>query len=442
MIKNYFKTAFRNLTRNRNFTIINIAGLAAGIAVCMVIFIVIQFELSFDRFNIHSDRIYRANIEIKFGNNDLDLAECNPVYGEVARLDIPAIEDFARINWYGDLLIKKGNDVIREGNVGQCDNSLFSIFSFPLLAGDVNHLLDEPKSIVLTESIAKKYFNAINIIGQTLTINNNESRKVTGVIKDLPSNSHIRFKIFMSLIDDPNANEKNWSGNQNYNTYLLLKEGADPHQAEIELNKMVDRNLGPELQNLIGKSLSEFNAQGDYFKTGLISLKDIHLHSNKIGELYGGGNIQYVYIFTAIAFFILIIACVNFMNLATARSSKRSREVGVRKVLGSLKSSLVSQFLTEAILTALAAMLISYIIARISLQSFNRLADTDIGSNVLYSPTLLVSLLLVSCLVGFLAGLYPAFYLSAFQPVTVLKGSMQSGNKKTSLMNKNWVCRA
>jgi putative ABC transport system permease protein len=435
MYKSYFIIAWRNILRNKGYTAINILGLSIGIAACILIALYVQFELSYDRFNLKADRVYRVNNEIKFGDNHLDLAVTNAIFGETAKHDFQQIENYSRLTWYGSILIKKGNENIREGNVAWADSTLFDVFTLPMISGNPKTALTEPNSIVITESIAMKYFGATDVAGQTLVIDNKQNRKVTGVIKDVPSNCHFRFNLFLPLVENEYAKEDNWAGGQNWNTYLLLKPGTDADALVPELNKMLDRNLGPQLKTLINKTLEEFNSGGDYFKVSLTPLADIHLHSDKLGELWGTGDIRYVYIFTAIGLFILLIACINFMNLATARSAKRAREVGVRKVMGSLRRSLVGQFLSEALLTTAFALVVAYAICWASLPQFIELTEKGIDKNILMSPWVLGSFGLFLIVVGFLTGTYPAFYLSSFQPVAVLKGSKGTSFRKSVFRN-------
>lgn len=435
MYKNYFIIAWRNIIRNKGYTAINILGLSIGIAACILIALYVQFELSYDRFNLKADRVYRVNNEIKFGDNHLDLAVTNAIFGETAKHDFQQIEQYARLTWYGSLLIKKGNENIREGNVAWADSTLFDVFTLPMISGNPKTALSEPNSIVITESIAMKYFGKTDVAGQTLVIDNQQIRKVTGVIKDVPTNCHFRFNLFLPLVENEYAKENNWAGGQNWNTYLLLKPGTDPDALTTELNKMLDRNLGPQLKTLINKTLEEFNDAGDYFKVSLTPLVDIHLHSDRLGELWGGGDIRYVYIFSAIGLFILLIACINFVNLATARSSKRAREVGVRKVMGSLRRSLVGQFLSEAILTTAFALVVAYAICWASLPYFIDLTEKGIDKNILVNPWVLGSFGAFLVVVGVLTGMYPAFYLSSFQPVAVLKGNKGTSFKKSIFRN-------
>ncbi len=434
MYKSYFKIAWRNILKSKGYTTINILGLSIGISACILIALYVQFELSYDRFNDKAERIYRVNNEIKFGDNHLDLAVTNAIFGETAQHDFPQIEHYTRLMWYGGFLIKKDNENIRESSVAWADSTLFDVFTLPMISGNPKTALAEPNSIVITESIAKKYFGKTDVAGQTLIINNNENRKVTGVIKDIPLNSHFQFNMFVPMLEHPGAKENNWVS-QNWNTYLLLKPGSDANGLAPELNKMMDRNLGPQLKLLVNKTLEEFNSQGNYFKVSLTPLADIHLHSDRMGELYGSGDIRYVYIFSAIGLFILLIACINFMNLATARSAKRAHEVGVRKVLGSLKRSLINQFLSEAMLTTTLAMVLAYAISWLVLPYFVELTEKGIDKTILFSPNVLIALAGLLLVVGFLTGIYPAFYLSSFQPVAVLKGNQGTRFKKSFFRN-------
>lgn len=435
MIRNYFKIAWRNLVKNKGYSAINILGLAIGMAVCLLIMLFVQHELSYDRYHAHAGRIYRADTEIKFGNNHLDLASANTVLGETAKNEIAAVEDYARIRWANGVLIKKDHENIRESQVAYADNSLFSIFSFPFLDGDPKTALAEPNSLVISESVALKYFNSTQVAGKTLTVNDTRERKITGVIKDIPENTHFRFTLFIPMLEDEDIKEKMWAGNQNYNTYLLVHPGTDVKRLQADLNKMLERHLDSDLQQIFGKSMAEFKSRGDYFNASLMPLTDIHLRSNKIGELYGGGNLQYVYVFSAIALFILVIACINFMNLATARMSGRAKEVGLRKSIGALRGSLILQFLSESLLTVIFSMALAVGLVLLTLPVFNQLADKQLQATFLTRPEVIFLLAALTLLVGVLAGAYPAFYFSGFQPVKVLKGATGTSFKKSLLRN-------
>lgn len=331
-------------------------------------------------------------------------------------------------------MVKKGNENLKEGRVAYGDSTLFDVFTLPLIAGNPKTALKEPHSLVITETIAKKYFNRTDVVGKSMLINDTGNYKITGVIKDIPAQSHFNFNFFVAASENADSRRDNWLS-QTWNTYVLLRKNADPKKLEPELNKMMDRYVGPELKAVANLSLDEFKKSGGYVRASLTALTDIHLHSNKTGELNGNGNVQFVYIFSAIALFILLIACVNFMNLSTARSSNRAKEVGIRKVFGSLRKNLIQQFLSESLLMSFIALIFAILMARLLLPYFNQLAGKSIHPATLFQPMMLVSLVLLMLLVGLLAGSYPAFFLSAFQPIDVLKGKLAAGFKRSWLRN-------
>jgi putative ABC transport system permease protein len=434
MIKNYFKTAWRNLAKNKFYTAINIIGLAVGLATCLLILLYVMDELSYDRYNVKADRIYRVNNEIRFGDNHLDLAAAPAMMGPTMVKELPQVVQYTCLQWHGAILIRKGNNDLREGRVVYADSTLFDVFTLPMIDGDPATALKEPNSLVITESMAKKYFNSTDAVGKTLLINDTATYKVTGVIKDIPAQSHFHSDFFIDASEDPASRDNNWLS-ENWNTYVLLKKNTDIKTLEPELNKMMDRYIGPELQGVTNMTLDQFKKGGGYIRASLTPLTAIHLYSNRTAELEANGNIEFVYIFSAIALFILLIACVNFMNLSTARSSNRAKEVGVRKVLGSLKSNLIHQFLTESLLISFIALAFALLTTALLLPYFNQLAGKSINVGTLFQPMMLISLLLLVLIVGLLAGSYPAFYLSAFQPIDVLKGKLASGFKRSWLRN-------
>jgi putative ABC transport system permease protein len=434
MLKNYLKTAVRSLIRNKFYTSINIFGLAVGIATCLLILLYVLDEWSFDRYNINANRIYRVNNEIKVGDNQFDLAVAPAMMGTTMVKECPQVLQYTRLQWHNSMLIKKGTENLREDRVGYGDSTLFDVFTLPMIAGNPKTALRDPHSMVITESTAKKYFSESDVIGKEMVVNDTESYKITGVIKDIPSQSHFNFDIFVPAADNPSSREDNWL-NQNWNTYILIKKKADVKKLLAELNQMMDRYVGPELQGVTNMSLDQLKKTGGYVRVSLTPLTDIHLKSNRTAELDGNGNMEFVYIFSAIALFILLIACVNFMNLSTARSFNRAKEVGVRKVLGSLRKNLIQQFLTESVLISFIALILSILIAWTALPYFNQLAGKNIHVYYLFQPDMLLSLVILMLVVGLLAGFYPAFFLSAFQPIAVLKGKLSSGFKKSWLRN-------
>ncbi|HEY4290826.1 MAG TPA: ABC transporter permease [Puia sp.] len=434
MLRNYLKTALRNLWKNKGFSAINIIGLAIGLSTCLLILIYVMDELGYDRYNVNADRIYRVDGEIKFGGNHFILAVAPAPTGPAMLRDFPEVEKEVRFRGYGGITVKKGGQNIREDAVIRADSTLFDVFTLPMLAGNPHTALMQPRTVVITEKIAKKYFNETQVVGRSLIINDTIPYKVTAVIKDLPAQSHFHFDIYISLAESDEAKNDNWLSN-NFNTYVLLRKGADPRKLEAKFHGMIVKYIGPLLQSAVKTSLDDFFKSGSYVGFSLTPLTSIHLHSNKTAELEANGNVQYVYIFSAIALFILLIACVNFMNLSTARSANRAKEVGVRKVLGSLRVNLITQFMIESVLISFLSMVLALGMAWLLLPIFNDLAAKQMSIGLFSRPWLAPSMLALVLVVGTLAGSYPAFFLSAFQPIAVLKGSVASGFKRSWLRN-------
>ena len=428
MILNYIKTAYRSLVKNKGFTILNVLGLSLGLASSLLIIFYVVDELSYDRYNVSANRIYRVNEDLKLGENNVLYAVCMPPLAQTLKNDFPYVENTVRIKNAGSLHVRKGVTNILENRVAFADPSLFSVFTLPMISGSPSTALAEPNSVVLTETMAEKYFNSTAVVGRLLTADNKDLYKVTGVIKDIPRTSHFNFDFFISMSTLPDSRSDEWL-RSDYNTYVLFRNAADHKKLEAALPAFLARYSGPQMQSELKMSTTAFEKSGSYFRLNLTPLTDIHLKSNRTGELGPNSTIQYVYIFSAIALFILLIACVNFMNLSTARSSNRAREVGVRKVLGSPRSYLVFQFLTESILVTLVAAIIAVIAAVALLPAFNQLSGKDIVINGQMLRWLVPAVAFIILLVGSLAGAYPALFLSAFQPINVLKGKLSGGFK-------------
>jgi putative ABC transport system permease protein len=427
MIRNYIKTAYRSLIKNKGFTVLNVLGLSLGLASCLFIILYVVDELSYDRYNTKVDRIYRVNEDLKLGENNVLYAVCMPPLAQALKSDFPYVENTVRLKNAGSSHVKKGTSVILENNIAYADPSLFDVFTLPMINGSSTTALTEPNSVVLTETTAKKYFNSTNAVGQTLTFDNN-TFKVTGVIKDIPRQSHFNFDFFISMSTFPDSRSTEWL-RSDYNTYVLLKNAGDRKKLETALPAFLNKYSGEQMQSQLKMSMAQFEKGGSFFRLNLTPLTDIHLKSNRTGELGPNGTIQYVYIFSAIALFILLIACVNFMNLSTARSSNRAREVGVRKVLGSAKRHLIIQFLTESIMVTFAATVIALFATVALLPAFNQLSGKDLAISAQTLTWLIPALLFIVLFVGAMAGSYPAFYLSSFQPIDVLKGKLSAGFK-------------
>jgi putative ABC transport system permease protein len=430
MFRNYFKIALRNLWKNKGFSAINIFGLAIGIGTCLLITLYVLDELSFDRFNKNSDRIYRVNVDIKFGGADQKFAvACAPLAFSMVR-DYPQVENAVRFRNYGGSAVKKGNQNIQERNIISADSTLFDVFTLPMFRGNPKTALTQPNSVVITESIANKYFGKTDVLGKQLLFDNRNLYAITGVIKDMPENAHFHYDFFVSLSSSPESREDNWLS-FNLNTYLLLKPGTDPKIIEAKFTEVMKKYMWPQAESVMHVTADEFRKSGNYLNLSLMPLTDIHLKSDRIAELAANSSIQTVYIFSAIAIFILLIACVNFMNLSTARSSNRAKEVGVRKVLGTLRSNLINQFLTESVMMSLIAFIIAMVVSLLLLPLFNQLASKQFTLSPFAHPLLVPLLFLFAIAVGLIAGSYPAFYLSAFKPIEVLKGKIGAGFKSS-----------
>ncbi|BAO76515.1 ABC transporter permease [Winogradskyella sp. PG-2] len=438
MIKNYFKIAWRNLLKNKGFTIINIIGLSLGIGCFIMISMFVIDELSYDRYHENADRIYRINSDIIFGGTEMSMAVSSDPMGETLKSDYPEVEEYVRFYASsGSKLIKKGNEYINESAVAHADSTLFKVFTLPAIIGDTSTALNEPNTVVITETVANRYFGSPELaIGQSLETDDDERTlyKVTSVVEDMPKNSQFNFGFFFSM-----ANVDYDFGNylsHNFHTYVLLKEGTDYRAFNKNFIEVIDKYLIPQAAQFMKvDSVEDFEASGNKLEYSLMPLTDVHLHSFRGVELSANGNIQYVYIFSAAALFILLIACINFMNLTTARSSGRAKEVGIRKVLGSEKKALIGQFLTESTLIAVLALFVGLIFVWLSLDWFNGISGKEMLMSSLLSPKFLIFIFVLPFIVGGLAGTYPAFFLSSFKPIKVLKGKLSTGNTKNTLRN-------
>ncbi len=428
MIRNYFKTALRNLMKNKGFTFINVFGLALGLTTCLLIVFYVFDELSYDRFNTNADRIFRLNTDIKF-NGDVGTYAVTPAPAAAAlKAEFPEIEQTVRFRLRGGAQVRKGTQNIQEDYMAYVDPSIFEVFTLPMINGNPSSALAEPHCVVINERIAKKYFNSTDVVGKIMTFNDTAQFKVTGVMRNIPQQSHFNFDFLVSMPTLSESRELSWLSN-NFNTYILLKPGADYKKVEARFEAFDKRHVAPELGSILHADIASFEKTGNYIRLNLTPLKDIHLKSNKVGEMNANGNILYVYIFSAVAIFILLIACVNFMNLSTARSANRSREVGVRKVLGSMRGNLIFQFLTESIMVTLLAATVALFLAWALLPVFNNMSGKELIVTPQITAWLIPVMLIIIVVIGCIAGSYPAFYLSAFRPIEVLKGKLTKGFK-------------
>ncbi|WP_247233090.1 ABC transporter permease [Telluribacter sp. SYSU D00476] len=436
MIQNYLKIAWRNLQKHRFYSFLNIFGLSLGLASCLLITLYVIDELSYDRFFDKADRIYRVDADIKFGGPEMKLAVAPDPMAFTIKIDYPQVEAATRLRENGSYLVRRTGQTgnIREDKVTFADSTFFDVFSIPMVAGDPKTALTEPNTLVLSERAARKYFGNESPLGKTLLLDNEHTYRVTGVMTTIPSNSHLAdLNMLLSMASRAESRQNNW-GAHNFSTYLVLQEGVKGAQFARNLETILEKYTGPWVKGFMGSSLDDLKKAGNYIRYSLIPITDIHLHSDRMAELSVNGNIQYVYIFSVIAVFLLLIACVNFMNLATARSSNRAREVGVRKALGSERSSLVAQFLTEAMLLSFISLALALVLAYLAMPFFNQLASKQLEVPTV-SPYFWAILLMTGAGVGLLAGSYPAFFLSGFQAIKVLKGKLVLEGRGGQLRN-------
>lgn len=437
MIRSYLKIAWRNLLKNKTFSLINIFGLAIGFSSFMLIGLYVVDELSYDRFHEKADRIYRVDADIRFGGTDLNLASSADAAGAVMKKDYPEVEQYVRIYANeGAKFIKKGSEYIRESSVAYADSTLFDVFTLPVLAGNPKTALDQPNTVVISETAARKYFGTTDALGKTVEVGIEERipYTVTTVIKDIPANSHFHFDMLFSM-DNVKYNFGNFLSH-NFNTYLVLKPGTDHKAFEKKLEGMIVKYVLPQAREFLHiNSMDEFRKSGNKLEYSLMPLTDIHLRSDKMAELATNSNVQYVYIFSAVALFVLLLACINFMNLSTARSGNRAKEVGIRKVLGTGKGALISQFIAESTLISYLAFGVALLITWLVLPYFNDIAAKSFSFGSLATLQTLPFLIGLPIVVGVLAGYYPAFFLSSFRPIVVLKTKINAGMQRSNFRN-------
>ena len=434
MIQNYFKIAWRNLWNKKGFSAINIFGLAIGIATCLIILLFVQHEWSYDRYNEKADRIVRVFFRGTVQGGIMNESTVMPPTAQTLKNDYPEVLEATRIRTYGRPRLVYGDKSFKEDEFAFVDSNFFQVFTLPLLQGDANTALNEPNTAIVTKAFAKRYFGDTDPMGKVISFKdgNNPPFKITGVIDKVPKNSHFHFDIFSSMAGFPQSRSTTWMESEFY-TYLVLAPGYDYKKLEAKLPQVVEKYMGPQILQAMGMNFAQFKQKGNDIGLFLQPLTDIHLRSDFTYDLSPSGDIRYVYIFSAIASFMLLIACINFMNLSTASASKRAREVGIRKVLGSMKWELVRQFLVESVLLSAIALLFAIGFVYLALPVFNNLAAQNLTLNFTENPWLLPSLVLFGLVVGVLAGSYPAFFLSSFKPVAVLKGKFTSGKKTIGL---------
>ncbi len=441
MFKNYLKTTWRVLRRSKGFSFINITGLAVGLACSLIIALYIHHERNFDRFHKGGDRIFRVCAHIIQDGENFRGAWTSPPLAEAMKEDFPEVEVVTRYSpWSSTYLVRAGEKQFLEERVRFADASFFDIFDFPFLAGDPKTALQDPLTVVLTQSASVRYFGTQSPLGKILHFEDtNRDFKVTGLIQDLPPQSHLQFDFLASLITSPNARSNRWR-QHNYFTYVRLHEQADPEALEGKFPDFFNRHYGPQFQAETGKSLEEFLAKEGYYSSYILEpLQDIHLNKNVTDNLSLKGSASDLFIFGTIAVFTLLIACINFMNLSTARFTHRSKEVGIRKVLGSSRKQIIGQFLTESVGLTLVAFALALAVILILLPSFARLAERQIRFSDFLEPTFLFSMTGILFVVGIFAGSYPSFFLSSFLPTRTIKGPVSVRGKKHLFLRRGLV---
>ncbi|MET0636200.1 MAG: ABC transporter permease [Chitinophagaceae bacterium] len=412
MIRNYLKIAFRNLLRHKAYSLINIAGLAIGMASSVLILLWVRHEKSYDLFHDNARQIYR----ITANASEFKVAVNPGVMGPVLKQEMPVVKNYVRFTHPSPTLFQTGQNKFHEQNVFYTDASIMEVFSFKLIEGDRATAMSRPDAVILTKSLAKKYFGDQPAIGQILRKDNNTNVTVTAVMEDLPGNSHLNFDALMpiSAIESTNSDlmDKRWD-NFGFYCYLLLDK-----------NKPSDREALRSYETQIDTIFNKNNLPGFVVTFQLQPLTDIHLRSHLQAELPGNGNVQYVNIFLIVALFILVVACINFMNLATARSARRAREVGIRKVSGALRGQLIRQFLGESLIISFLALFFAICLLLIFLPLFASISGKDIGYNSM-DAGFWTGMFTIAIVTGLISGSYPALFLSGFRPVKVLKGSLQ-----------------
>jgi putative ABC transport system permease protein len=427
MLRNYLKTTFRNLKRQKTQSTINILGLAIGLTCCILILLFVRDELSFDKFNDNHDRIYR--VTRRWLNEDgavsLHLGFVAPPIGPLLKNDFPEIEHAVRLTGTGELLVSHGDTYFEENLFFFAEEDVFDVFSFNMIKGDLPTALTDPLTVVITEEMARKYFGSEDPLGLTMRIEaagQAADLKVTGVIESFPHNSHFHadflgsFKTYEAIVGDQEMQD--W-GSNNYATYILMPKNYDIRILQQQLDPFIDKHVDGETSK----------------STQLIlqPLTDIHLHSHLDAEIEPNSDITYVYIFSVIALFVLLIAAINFMNLSTARSSHRAKEVGLRKVVGANRFQLIKQFLSESLLTVFAGLAVALILVSLLLPRFNQFIDRELSLNLSENLTLLAGLVIAAFFMGIVSGLYPALFLSGYQPAKVIKGTKEQRRGNISL---------
>ena len=418
MLKNYVLTGLRNLVKHRFYTIINVTGLGLGFAACLLLVTWIIHELSYDRFHLNSDRIYRSSLEYSFGGQTAKTSVSPTALLPLLQKNFPEVENGVRVynpSAWNPYIVRNEEKVFQEGKFFYADSSFFEVFSYPLVDGNQSTALKDPNSVILTRSMAKKYFGDENPLGKSLQVKN-QQYLVTGLLEDCPTNSLLQFD-FLGSFSSLEASKKQIWWSANYETFVVLTATTNIKDLTEKTEALVKKELASELSN-----------PGDYVRYNFMRLTDIYLKSD-MQEWAKVSDIKYIYIFGAIALLVLLIACINYINLATARASDRAKEVGIRKVAGAMRNQLLLQFTGESMVITLLSLGMGFLIARLSLPAFNNIAGKTFASGILFSPQFVLASICLSLFIALAAGAYPAIAITSFRPISVLKGNFKTSRR-------------
>jgi len=434
MLKNFFINAFRNVRKQRGYILINLGGLAIGLTSFLFISLYVINELSYDRFHKNYENIYRLKVVGRMAGGVLDQAVTAAPMAQAMLKDYPEVVKAARVTQMGAWLIRFGENKFNEDGVLFADSTFLDVLDFKLLKGDPKSALVRPRSMVLTEEYAKKYFGNKDPLGEKLIVEaDTVLYTVTGIVQDVPDNSHIKFDMLASMSTYPqNANNEQWVSH-NFYTYIVVRDGTGKMDLQNKLQGMVEKYVGPQIQQILGYSIEDFRKAGNDFSYVMEPLKDMHLKGATQYNLEPLGSLSTVYIFAVIAILILVIAIINYVNLATAKSAGRAKEVGVRKVSGANRSGLISQFLGESLLIVTIAAILAIFMIYALTPFFNQLIGKELSIGMFDTYIGFISLIVLIIIVGIAAGFYPAFVLASFNPVEVLKGTLNPGSMSKNL---------
>lgn len=438
MLRNYFKVMMRNLAKRKGFALINLFGLSTGMAICILLGMYIQNEVGYDAFQEHADRVYRLALERKYTTRTAYLGHIPRGIPYAVKSEFPEVLETTQVVPGGSsgVTVRTGEKIFTEKKFLEADSNFFKVFATKFIAGDAQTALEKPGTAILNESTAKRYFgSAAKALGQNITINEFDIAVISGVCQDWPEKSHFHFDIVRSLSGWGWDNDDRSYIYFGPYTYLLLDKRASATALQAKFSRIVDKYVAPRVGRLFGESYKDFIAEGNGYRYFLQSIKDIHLHSELEDEITPTVSISTIRMFGAIAVFILFLACVNFVNLSTALSVERAREVGIRKTFGSRKSSLVLQFLSESVMFSLASMLLALIFVFLLTPVLSKISGSVLSFSYLLNPVRLVSMALLSIVIGIIAGLYPSLVLSSFEPIVVLKGKFKSNRRGLLLRN-------